>query len=122
MIKNQPFHFRLRCAMRGIQQTWQSEASFKTHTICLGALVLLLLYLRPSPLWWALLLLSSSLVLVAEMLNTVIEELMDFVHPAWHPLVKRIKDGAAGAVLLASFAALGIFACFLWSLFHKSFF
>lgn len=121
-MKNQPLHFRLRSAWQGIRQTWQAEASFKTHSACLLLLLALLIWVQPSPLWWALLLLTSGLVLVAELFNTVLEDLMDFIHPDWHQAVKRIKDGAAGAVLLASLTALGVFACFLWTLLHKSLF
>jgi diacylglycerol kinase (ATP) len=45
-------------------------------------------------------------VWAAEILNTAIEKIMDFVSPQYHPEVKIIKDLAAAAVLIAAAAAL----------------
>jgi undecaprenol kinase len=54
-----------------------------------------------------LLLFSITLVLTAELLNTAIEATVDLISPEIHPLAKRAKDTAAGAVLLtAVFAVL----------------
>lgn len=53
---------------------------------------------------WAILILTITLVWIAELLNTAIEVMVDLVSPGFHPLAKISKDVAAGAVL---FAALG---------------
>jgi diacylglycerol kinase (ATP) len=45
-------------------------------------------------------------VWVAEIFNTAIEKIMDFISPQHHPEVKFIKDLAAGAVLIAALTAL----------------
>ena len=45
-------------------------------------------------------------VLVLEVVNTSVESGMDHVSREFKPLVKRSKDAAAGAVLLAAFAAM----------------
>ena len=57
------------------------------------------LALRISLADWRWLILSIALVLAAEAGNTAIEQLCNLVHPARHPIVKRIKDVAASAVL-----------------------
>jgi len=64
-------------------------------------------------------------VLILEMLNTVIELCVDLASPEYHPLAKRAKDAAAGAVLLSAIlsivVALFIFGPHLWALFiHRS--
>ncbi len=41
-----------------------------------------------------------------EILNTVIENIIDFISPDYHPLAKKVKDMAAAAVLFTSFFAL----------------
>jgi diacylglycerol kinase (ATP) len=46
-----------------------------------------------------------GMVWLAEALNTAIEELCDHVTPDRHAAIGRIKDLAAGAVLIASIAA-----------------
>jgi diacylglycerol kinase len=55
---------------------------------------------------WAVLALTSGLVLLGEMVNTVMEKLVDLVCPDYHPLAKIVKDVMAGAVLLAAIVAV----------------
>jgi len=57
---------------------------------------------------WALLVFAIGLVFVAEALNTAIEFLADAAVPDHHSLIKHAKDVAAGAVLLASLAAVAV--------------
>jgi len=57
---------------------------------------------------WIAILLSIGLVWVAEMFNTCIEKLIDFIAPGYHQQIKFIKDVAAGAVLVAALIALAI--------------
>jgi len=53
-------------------------------------------------------LLSIGLVWIAEMFNTCIEKLIDFLAPGYHQQLKFIKDVAAGAVLVAALIAFVI--------------
>ncbi len=43
---------------------------------------------------------AIGLVITAEGLNTAIEEMANFIHPAKDPKIGHIKDIAAGAVFL----------------------
>lgn len=61
---------------------------------------------------WCVLLVCIGMVLVAEGINTVIERMMDFVHPDKHDKVRDIKDMAAGFVLVASLIAF-VVGCIL---------
>lgn len=54
---------------------------------------------------WSLLILCIGLVLMAELLNTAIESLVDLVSPERHELARQAKDMAAGAVLTAALTA-----------------
>ena len=76
--------------------------------------------LRISRLEWALLLLTIALVLALETVNSAIEAAVDLVTPDYHPLAKRAKDLAAGAVWLAALASVAIGALIflprLWQL------
>jgi len=77
--------------------------------VCLAALALgLALWLGVS---LVPVLLLTVLVLSLELLNTALEALTDLASPVYHPLAKRAKDTAAGAVLLASLTAflLGLY-------------
>ena len=63
---------------------------------------------------WAVLILSTILVLVAEALNTAVETLVDLASPGLHPLAARAKDIAAGAVLLCAAGAVVVGLAILW--------
>ena len=107
-MKNQPFHLRLRYALSGIRTAFQNEASFRTQCAFAGGAILLLLTLRPKPMWWALILLTVSAVLGAELVNTALELIVDRLHPEQHPMIAKAKDCSAGAVLILSLASLGV--------------
>lgn len=49
--------------------------------------------------------LAVGMVWSAEAMNTAVEGLVDLVHPQWARPAGRIKDMAAGAVLLAAVCA-----------------
>lgn len=113
MWKNQPFTARLGFALHGLKMALRNESSLRLQVAALAAALAVLLWLRPEPVWWALTVLASGLVLAAELLNTAIEELADQLNPGAHPRIRLIKDCAAAAVLIASTAALGVALAFL---------
>ena len=55
---------------------------------------------------WLAIVICIGSVLMAEGFNSAIEAVCDLVSPDPHPLVKRAKDIAAGAVLVMAAAAL----------------
>ena len=111
--KNLSFAARLRFALQGFAHALSSERSLRVQCLAVLALLLVLVVLRPAPLWWALLLLASAGVLAAELLNTAIERLADALHPAQSPAIRAAKDSAAAGVLLAVLGALAAGAAFL---------
>jgi diacylglycerol kinase (ATP) len=56
--------------------------------------------------WVAAVTLSVGLVLALELVNSALERLIDHLHPGAAPEIAAVKDIAAGAVLLASAAAV----------------
>ena len=63
---------------------------------------------------WAVLLVCGSLVLAAEMLNTSIEALADYVQREYDEDIRTIKDLAAGAVLLTAGLAGAVGVVVFW--------
>jgi len=63
-------------------------------------------YYRITPMEWCAILLCIGLVLGLEMMNSAIESLVDLVTLERKPLAGRIKDIAAGAVLLVSIVSV----------------
>ena len=81
---------------------------FRRRLATVGLVVVALLFLRPGPFWWALIMLASAGVFAAEMFNTAIEHLADHLHPGIHPHIRAVKDCAAAGVLIASLGAIAV--------------
>ncbi len=55
---------------------------------------------------WMALVIVIAMVWTAELFNTVIEKIMDFLTTERHPQIKAIKDMAAAAVMVTALAAV----------------
>ena len=95
-----------RFAFAGLWYTLRTQRNMRIHLAIAAIVAILGVWLKLSPDHWALLALTSGLVLVSEMTNTVIEKSIDLVCPEYHPLAKIIKDVMAGAVVLAAIVAV----------------
>lgn len=92
----------MRCAVTGLVQFFLTERKTIGYTITTIMVIVAGLLTRISGTEWMLLTGAIVGVWVAEMFNTCIEETLNLLHPAQHVKVKRIKDIAAGAVLLTA--------------------
>jgi len=55
---------------------------------------------------WTVLVLAIALVLSLEMINSAIEYMVDLVSKDYNPVAGKVKDVAAGAVLIAAIFAI----------------
>lgn len=94
------------CAIEGFIYVLKSQRNMKFHFVIAFFVLLFGIYLSLSKIEMLMLLFSILFVLVAEMINTAMELTTDLVTETFHPLVRIVKDIAAGAVLLASINAL----------------
>lgn len=84
------------------------ERNFRIHLVATFIAIVLGLLLKVSPQEWLALILTIAFVLSLELLNSALESLSDEVSSDYSPLIKRAKDCAAGAVLIAALASLFI--------------
>ena len=110
---NRPFQFsgRIRSfkyAFVGIWTMLRSQQNAWIHTCVTICVVVAGLLFSVSTAEWCWLILSIISVWSAEALNTAFEFLADVASPEFHPLVKRAKDVAAGAVLISAIGAVAI--------------
>jgi diacylglycerol kinase (ATP) len=54
---------------------------------------------------WCLIFVAIGLVIGTEVINTAVESLTDLASPEYHPLAGRVKDVAAGGVLVCAICA-----------------
>ena len=104
-----PLH-PFRCALEGIEDAISTQRHLRIHVVVAGFVTLFGLLLGLPYTDLLLLLMAIALVVITELLNTAVELTVDLVSPVLHPIAKRAKDIAAGAVLIAALvsAAVGI--------------
>lgn len=102
-VKNKHFITSLEFALQGIKTVFKEERNMRTH-IFMGIIAIIFGFIFRLVLSeWLWLLLAIFLVLVMEIINTVFENVVDMVTDFhFHPIGKKIKDMAAGAVLLTT--------------------
>ncbi len=105
-IKPSSWTESVNCAIEGILWTAKSQRHMRYHFIAALVVFLVALLFHVTTLEFILIAFAVTLVLFAEMVNTALEVLVDLVSPEYHPLAGRVKDVAAGAVLIASIGAV----------------
>lgn len=95
----------LRFAARGLAYLFRDEHNAWVHLAAAIAVIATGSMLRLSTQDWRWLVLAIALVWLSEAFNTAIEDLCNHVTPGFHPAIGRVKDIAAGAVLIAAVAA-----------------
>ncbi len=96
----------IRHAVDGINAAIRSERNLRIQISLALLTVILGFYFNITSLEWIILTLTICLVLAAELINTSIESVVNLVSPQFHPLAKKAKDAAAGAVLVLSIGSL----------------
>ncbi len=97
-------------AFRGVKILIQEHPNFQIHLIAAIAVIALGTYFSLTTTEWALVLACIGLVMLAEGMNSALEEIMDHLHPERHEKIGKAKDMAAGAVVICALisAVIGI--------------
>jgi diacylglycerol kinase len=110
---NKSLPFSLQSRLKSFEYAWQGvRAVLKTehntwiHLALTVSAVICGFLLEVSKLEWVSLIIVIAMVWIAELINTAIEKTIDFISLERNPLLKKIKDMAAAAVLIAAVAAL----------------
>ncbi|MEW5801825.1 MAG: diacylglycerol kinase [bacterium] len=99
---------KINYAIEGIIYAVRTQGNLRFHLLA-AALVLVASAVLPiSKIDLLFIVVVISSVLVAELLNTAIEEMINMISPDYHTQAKIIKDIAAGAVLVAAIGAIAI--------------
>jgi len=101
-------------SLQGLSATWRHESSFRTWAYLLAAVVPLALWLSKTGVERALLIGCYVLVLVAEIINSAIEALIERYGNEHHELAGRAKDMGSAAVFALFLNTLVVWALVLW--------
>jgi diacylglycerol kinase len=111
MKKTHSFSFRARFrsfqyAFQGLRKAFLTEHNLWIHFVATMSVIALSVILKISRYEAIAVTIVSGMVWMAELFNSAVEKIMDFVSPQKHEQVKIIKDIAAAAVLVTAIAAL----------------
>lgn len=118
MKKDNPFSVNARArsfkyAFEGIAAFFKEEHNARIHLGATVLVIMLSIIFTVSRIELIALVLTVGFVWVAELFNTTIEKMMDFILPEKNDKIKLIKDLSAAAVLIAAFTAL-VTGCFVF--------
>ena len=111
MKSSHTFMNRLIWSISGVITAFKSEQNVRIH---MGLMVLALFFCYTLSLTYlecSLVFLCIGIVICCELLNTSIELLATKCSPTFDQTIKKVKDIAAGAVLIASLTALAVGSC-----------
>ena len=92
-------------AFKGINELIRGQHNFRLHLLALIVVVSCGLILNVSTVEWMVLIICIGFVLSLETINSIIENIIDLVSPAFNEQAGKIKDMAAAAVLIAAFCS-----------------
>lgn len=96
------FFYSFKWAFDGIKECFKRELNFRFHTLA-TVCVLLFSYIFKIPKRdFILLLFCIMTVLMAELINTIAEEICDLIDSNYNKRIKYIKDLSAGTVLISA--------------------
>ncbi len=104
----QRFFRSLGFALNGLLQLIRYERNFQIHVAAFIGVLALGIFFGISSMEWLVIFLISALVMGLEAINTAIEYLCDLYSIETDKRIKKIKDIAAGAVLIAAIFAVCI--------------
>ena len=115
-MKNRPSKFfrGFKFAFRGVIHCINNERNMRFHTAVMLYVLAFSPFFTLTKTQYAVLILTISSVISAEMLNTAAEELADLSAADYNPLARAAKDIAAGAVLVCAVFAAFVGIAVLW--------
>lgn len=97
-----------------MRSAFATEQNLKIHTLMAVIVVGMGVYFGITAGEWIAVVLCIGLVFALELINTAIEELVDLVKPGHDVRAGKIKDVAAGAVLVAALIAVVVAVIIFW--------
>lgn len=110
-MKNEKFSLKKRLrsfvyAFNGLKVLFREEHNARIHLVVAVCVIAAGSFFSISAVEWLAVTLSIGAVFSAELFNSAIEHLADYVAPEKHDKIKKVKDMAAAAVLVFALSAV----------------
>ncbi|MDD3498270.1 MAG: diacylglycerol kinase family protein [Candidatus Moranbacteria bacterium] len=96
------FKKSVQYAFRGLKYVIKNERNFKIELFFAVAILFFCAFLGVERWELVVIIFLTTLVLVTELINTVVERVVDILEPRMHPFAKLIKDITAAIVLISA--------------------
>jgi diacylglycerol kinase len=100
--------FSFKAALSGAVFTLRTQPNARIELLAIPVVTLAGWWLEISRIESIILGLTIAGIFALEAVNTAVEAVVDLVSPGYHPLAKRAKDAAAGAMLFAALGSLWV--------------
>lgn len=104
----------LRFALKGLLVFFRDGRNAKIHLLAAVAAIIAGFYFQVTPGEWLWIALAITLVFITEMINTSVELLCDLIMPEQNAKAKKLKDIAAGAVLVSAIFSIVVAGIIFW--------
>jgi len=95
-------------AIEGLKVVWIEEQNFRIQTTVASLVLFAAYFFNFSFVEFVAIIIAIALVLLAEVLNTAIEDVCNAIEPGHDLEIKKIKDIIAAGVLVCAIASLAI--------------
>lgn len=94
----------------GFKAAWDNEMSFRTEVMVIALMIPVGIWIGETAVHWAMLIGSSLLVLITELLNSAVEKVVDRISMEQHTLSKQAKDLGSAAAAVSMLTAVIVWA------------
>ena len=105
-LKNKNYLYSWINAFKGIWYTIKTQRNIKIQLVIGVIVIFVCVYFKLSITECIFLAMATMIIIVAELVNTAVETVVDLCTKEYHPLAKIAKDVAAGAVVVAAINAV----------------
>ncbi len=92
----------------GFKTAWTQEKAFRIETVVIAVFLPIGIWMGQTMVEWALLIGSSMLVLITELLNSAVENVVNRISTDHHILSKQAKDLGSAAAAVSQLTAVVI--------------
>ena len=110
-MKSQKFSFKKRFksfsyAMNGLKIALKEEHNMRIHFAVALCVLTLSVFFNINSYEWIAIFFAIGFVFSSELINSAIENIVDFISLEKHDTIRKIEDISAAAVLISAFVAL----------------
>ncbi len=103
----------------GFKTAWTQEKAFRIETVVIAVFLPIGIWMGQTMVEWALLIGSSMLVLITELLNSAVENVVNRISTDHHILSKQAKDLGSAAAAVSQLTAVVIWGLIAYGRFFS---